>query len=67
MLDRPAIRLAWFFSVGAVWLALVTFASAQSPADQHVRVELISERDAIVPNSKIWVGIRFDLQDGWHT
>jgi DsbC/DsbD-like thiol-disulfide interchange protein len=67
MLDRSVIRLVWFFSVGATWLVLPTLTSAQSPADQHVKVELISEQDAIVPHSKIWAGIRFDLQDGWHT
>jgi len=67
MLDRSVIRLVWFFSVGPVWLAPATLTSAQSPADQHVKVELISEQDAIVPHSKIWVGIRFDLQDEWHT
>jgi DsbC/DsbD-like thiol-disulfide interchange protein len=67
MLDRSVNRLVWFFSVGAVGLALATLTSAHSPADQHVKIELISEQDGIVPHGKIWVGIRFDLQDGWHT
>ncbi len=67
MLDRAVIRLIWFFSATAVWLGLSTLTSAQGPADQHVKVELISEQDAIVPHGKIWVGIRFVLQDGWHT
>jgi DsbC/DsbD-like thiol-disulfide interchange protein len=66
MWDRSVIRWVWFFSVGAVCLPLATLTSAQSPADQHVKVELISEQDAIVPHRKIWVGIRFELQDGWH-
>jgi hypothetical protein len=37
MLDRSAIR--GFSRWGAVWLALVTLTCAQSPADQHVKVE----------------------------
>ena len=32
-----------------------------------MKVELILEQDAIVPHGKTWVGIRVDLQDGWHT
>lgn len=67
MFDRSVICLIRFFFVGAAWLVLPTLASAESPADQHVKVELISEQDAIVPHRKIWLGIRFDLQDGWHT
>jgi DsbC/DsbD-like thiol-disulfide interchange protein len=67
MWDHSVIRLVWFFSLGAVWLGLATLASAQSAADQHVKVELISEQDAIVPHRKVWVGIRFVLQDEWHT
>jgi DsbC/DsbD-like thiol-disulfide interchange protein len=66
MLDRSLTRLLRLFFVGAAWLALPTLASAESLADQHVKVELISEQDAIVPHRKIWVGIRFDLQEGWH-
>jgi len=34
---------------------------------EHATLELVSEQDAIVPGQKIWIGVRFDLQDGWHT
>jgi len=67
MLDRSVIRLVCFFSVGVTCLVLPTLTKAESPGDQHVKIELISEQDAIVPHRKVWVGIRFDLQDGWHT
>jgi thiol:disulfide interchange protein DsbD len=67
MPDRSVIRLVWFFSVGVTCLVLQAFTSAESPAEQHVKIELISEQDAIVPYRKIWIGIRFVLQDEWHT
>jgi DsbC/DsbD-like thiol-disulfide interchange protein len=41
--------------------------AAENPADQHVKVQLISEHDAIAADQEFQVGIRFDLQDGWHT
>jgi DsbC/DsbD-like thiol-disulfide interchange protein len=53
--------------VGAVGVLLAAIALAQNPADEHVRVELISEQDAIVPGRRVELGIRFDLQEGWHT
>ena len=40
---------------------------ADQPADKYVRVELVSEQDAIVPGKDLWLGLRFDLQDEWHT
>jgi DsbC/DsbD-like thiol-disulfide interchange protein len=67
MLDRSVVRLAWFFSVGAAWLIFPALTSAESPVDQHVKLELISEQDAIVPHRELWMGIRFDLQNEWHT
>jgi thiol:disulfide interchange protein DsbD len=42
-------------------------AHAENPADEHVRVELVSEEDAIVPHQQLRLGIRFDLKQGWHT
>lgn len=36
-------------------------------ADKYVKLELVSEQDAIVPGKDLWLGFRFDLQDEWHT
>lgn len=32
-----------------------------------MKVELVSEKDAIVPHQQLRLGIRFDLEEGWHT
>ena len=55
------------FLIWAVWLMLPTAASCQGKAEEHTTLSLISERDAIVRGRQLWIGIRFDLQDGWHT
>src|SRR5580704_4342118 len=72
MLHRCFIRIFCYILAGAAWLFLPTpllsaTSVAESPADEHVKVELVSEEDAIVPHQKLSVGIRFDLQEGWHT
>ena len=41
--------------------------SSQGMADEHTTLSLVSEQDAVVPGKQLWIGIRFDLQDGWHT
>jgi DsbC/DsbD-like thiol-disulfide interchange protein len=53
--------------LGAAWLLLAASSSAQTAADEHVKVELVSEGDAIVPGQPVTVGIRFSLEEGWHT
>ncbi len=41
-----------------------------TPRDQvralHTTVQLIAERDAIVPGRSVWLGVRFVLEPGWH-
>jgi len=59
-------RLAIFFAC-AFWLITPAFSASKSPADEYAKLELISEQNAIVPGKELWLGIRFDLQDGWHT
>jgi DsbC/DsbD-like thiol-disulfide interchange protein len=46
---------------------LPTAASAQGKADEHTSLSLVSEQDALVRGRQLWIGIQFDLQDGWHT
>jgi DsbC/DsbD-like thiol-disulfide interchange protein len=53
--------------IGVVLLVLPAAASAQGKADEHTTLSLVSEQDALVCGKQLWIGIRFDLQDGWHT
>jgi DsbC/DsbD-like thiol-disulfide interchange protein len=66
------IRSVCRFLIGAAGLLLpATIVLAESPAqnsaDEHVKVELVSEENAIVPNRQLQLGIQFDLEQGWHT
>jgi len=66
MRHRCVIRSVCHFLVGAAWLLLPTTSLAENPGDEHVKVELVSENEAIVPHHQLRLGIRFDLQEGWH-
>ena len=65
MLNR-SIRLACFFLAGATWL-ISPLRSADNPGEEHAKLALLSARDAIMPHKELWIGVRFDLEDGWHT
>jgi DsbC/DsbD-like thiol-disulfide interchange protein len=67
MLDRQVISSVWLLLMEVLWLPLSARPLAGNPADEHVKLELVSEQDAIVPDRQFWLGIRFDLEDGWHT
>jgi len=67
MLHRFFIRSVCYLLVGAAWLLPPATSLAENPADEHVKVELVSEEDAIVPHRQLRLGIRFDLEEGWHT
>lgn len=50
-----------------VFLVLVLAGSfAQSAKPQHARLSLISDHNAIVAGEPEWIGLRFDLDPGWH-
>jgi DsbC/DsbD-like thiol-disulfide interchange protein len=67
MLNRLVIRAICNVVFIAACLLLPTISSAQNPADEHVKVQLVSDKQAIEPHQPLWLGIRFDLQEGWHT
>jgi DsbC/DsbD-like thiol-disulfide interchange protein len=54
------------------WLVLVLagfetlYAAAQTPAASVSKVALVSEQDAVVPGKQFWLGLKFDLDPGWH-
>jgi DsbC/DsbD-like thiol-disulfide interchange protein len=66
---RCVIRSVFNFVVlvEIAWMGLPPTALAQTPGDEHVKVELVSEQEAIVPHRQLQLGIRFDLEPGWHT
>jgi DsbC/DsbD-like thiol-disulfide interchange protein len=66
MLHYLVIRSACHFVVGAAALFLPAAAPAENPGDEHVKLELVSEKDAIVPHQQIRMGIKFEIQEGWH-
>lgn len=66
MLDRLLIHLTSRLFIGAACL-FCPITQAEDSADQHVEIALISEQQAIVPDQEFLLGIRFDLQEGWHT
>ena len=60
MTPRPALLL----------LALAPLASApawaQLPTAPVIHVSLVGEQESIAPGQEFWVGVRFELEKGWH-
>src|SRR5512139_287937 len=40
---------------------------AQAPAIRHVKASLVAEMDAVRPGQPLTVGIRLEMEKGWHT
>jgi DsbC/DsbD-like thiol-disulfide interchange protein len=62
LLRQPRIVL---LTAGAM-LAFVGRSNAQLPAQPHLKVELISEEATSPPGQPLWVGLLFQLDQGWH-
>jgi DsbC/DsbD-like thiol-disulfide interchange protein len=62
LLRRRSIVL---LTAGAL-LAFVGRSNAQLRAQQHLKVELISEQSPSPPGQPLWVGLLFRLEPGWH-
>ena len=41
--------------------------SAEAPPGRHVRASLVAESDAMRPGQALTVGIRLEMEQGWHT
>lgn len=39
---------------------------AQKRMVEHARPRLISEKTGVAPGETIWIGVTFDIDDGWH-
>ena len=62
-LPRPPGRLTACVVLGLLWALLgSTLARAG-----NVEATLVSERDAAVPGEVLWVALRQDIREGWHT
>jgi len=68
MMDRFFISVLGSVVLGSVaWVISSKHVASPSPTDPNVKLELVSEQNALVPGEELVLGIRFDLQDGWHT
>src|SRR4051812_22252125 len=53
-------------------VALLGLAAAGAPAlagggsEDRVRLSLVSEKTAIIPGQVNWIGIQYEIADGWH-
>lgn len=47
-------------------LLVAPSASGQQPADTHGTLQLISEKQSVEPGHDSWIGLRFNLEKGWH-
>ena len=52
-----ALALSLLFAAGI---------SAQSPAETHANIQLVSEEKSVRPSGPFWVGFLFQLDPGWH-
>ena len=66
-LCRSSIRVTLLVCASQLWFILPTLGVSQPAEAEHVSLELVSEQDALVPSKKLWLGVQFSLQDGWHT
>ena len=58
---RSILRLAV-----CAMLAFAEHSHAQSPAETHIKLELISEQATAPPGQPLWIGVLFRLEPGWH-
>jgi thiol:disulfide interchange protein DsbD len=65
-------KLGRMFGLGALGLVVAGVLSipadaASTGASKHVKVALVSEGDSIRPGKPFTLGIRMEIDDGWHT
>ena len=49
-----------------LWLLLAQTGKAQTVSGSHGKVSLIAEENAVLPGRNFRVGLRFELEKGWH-
>jgi DsbC/DsbD-like thiol-disulfide interchange protein len=65
----PVVRPGgWLSVVAGLAVALgAADAIAQTPPTRHVKASLVAEADAVRPGQPLTVGIRLEMEKGWHT
>jgi DsbC/DsbD-like thiol-disulfide interchange protein len=65
----PGVRHGGLLSVftGLVLALGAAGAEAQLPPSRHVKASLLAETDAVRPGQALTVGIRLEMEKGWHT
>lgn len=63
--NSPPSLVLLFLAV-ALSLLFAAGISAQSPAETHAKIQLVSEEKSVRPSGPFWVGILFQLDPGWH-
>jgi DsbC/DsbD-like thiol-disulfide interchange protein len=63
----PVVRSRGLLSAFVVPLVLASPALARALPARHTRVSLLSEADAVRPGHPLTVGIRLQMEKGWHT
>jgi DsbC/DsbD-like thiol-disulfide interchange protein len=68
IMNRAAKSRVLSFVVLLVFLpgAVAIASAAAPPAAKHARVDLIAEQSTVVPGKRFWIGLRFQLDPGWH-
>jgi DsbC/DsbD-like thiol-disulfide interchange protein len=68
--ERTIAILSMVFAVvfvsAATARASMQAASQQASPQSHAKLELIAEEDSFRPGHTLWVGLHFELDDGWH-
>jgi thiol:disulfide interchange protein DsbD len=65
----PAVRHGLIVSAvaGAAVLAAAGASAQASSPGRHVKASLVAETDAVVPGRRLSLGIRLQMDPGWHT
>ena len=63
-------KMPWALAAAAVWST--GFAQAQLPVQstiitERVTATLMAERPSLAPGDTIWVGLRLEMAEGWHS
>lgn len=62
----PALALVVAFASAAYAGASLQAVSQQASPQSHTKIELIAEEDSFRLGHTLWVGLHFELDDGWH-
>jgi DsbC/DsbD-like thiol-disulfide interchange protein len=63
----PVVRAGRSVSALVLSLVLPSALVAEAPPRRHTAVSLLSETDAVRPGQPLTVGIRLQMESGWHT